>query len=696
MNPDDVIEGGLIRDTDLDGGPPGDEAAKPDAIGRYMLLEELGRGGAGVVYRALDTLLNREVALKRLRFGDFDLESRFLREAELLALLSHPGIMPIFDFGREGDSYFYTMPLASGLSLDRWVAERKPDAREAARLVRQAAEALAHAHERGVLHRDVKPANILVSDKGDTLLADFGLGRIEGAADSKEPRMTESGKIMGTPGYMAPEFISGDLKGVDARCDVYALGATLYEAITGQPPFVGKSSMEIMSRVIAEDPAPPRKLAPHTPGDLEIVCMKALERIPARRYATAREFADDLGRFIEGEPIRARRATLSFRVRRYVGRRRAIVTVAMAGLLVAAGIAGFAAWRAREDLHKRRRVTDHLELAARHAGAINDLLRTHAESDSEVAKQAALAFEEIDKAMEIEPENADAHFLRGRIHSLRFEKEEARRCYEMAIRKGPVARAHLERALLDCQDLVVLRAGGTPSARIEELKAGVRRDLKEFMARLSDPDELEFAKALVEFSRLEAPGPEEATRILQRYADHTRDWRAYYWKGVAEMEAGHFPSAKKSLETALDSRQRCRASAYILDRLGVACVFLDLHPEAESRFRSAVELDPGLLAPKVNLASLYLELDRPVEAAKWSEEALKVEPGMPLAHAIRGQAYVMQHQARAVREDADACRPLLRAAKESLQAAMTAFPADSEQGRELRKDWDYVQRELDY
>ncbi|HZL72790.1 MAG TPA: serine/threonine-protein kinase, partial [Planctomycetota bacterium] len=306
MNPDDLIEAGLIRGSDLEGEPGGPGAAELGPYGRYLLLEELGRGGAAIVYRALDPLLNRELALKRLRFGDLELEMRFLREAELLARLSHEGIMPIFDFGHEGDSHYYTMPLARGLSLDRWVVERRPDARETARIVRQAAEALAHAHERGVLHRDLKPANILVSAEGNALVADFGLGRIDDPRAVAE-RMTQSGEVMGTPSYMAPEFASGDLKGVDARCDVYGLGATLYEAMTGRPPFIGRSSLEILKRVTSEEPVAPRRLAPDTPADLEIICLKALEKDPARRYATSRDLADDLGRFLAGEPIHARR-----------------------------------------------------------------------------------------------------------------------------------------------------------------------------------------------------------------------------------------------------------------------------------------------------------------------------------------------------------------------------------------------------
>jgi tRNA A-37 threonylcarbamoyl transferase component Bud32 len=339
MNPKDLIEGGLLKSSDLEGALPSEQGAELGTLGRYELLEVLGRGGSAIVYRARDPLLNRDVALKRLRFVDPELETRFLREAGLLARLSHPGIMPVFDFGREGESIYYTMPLAPGLTLDLWVAERQADPREAARVVREAAEAIAHAHEHGVLHRDVKPANILVSAEGKALVADFGLGRAEDPDLREAGRVTVSGDVMGTPSYMAPEIMTGGLKRVDARCDVYSLGATLYEALAGAPPFVGGTTLEILRRIEAEEPASPRKLAPGIPPDLEVICLKALEKDPARRYATARELANDLGRFLAGEPIRARRASPMYRLRRQIARRKALV----AALVVALAVAGIAA-----------------------------------------------------------------------------------------------------------------------------------------------------------------------------------------------------------------------------------------------------------------------------------------------------------------------------------------------------------------
>jgi serine/threonine-protein kinase len=698
VKPDDLIEGGLLRDTDLDGEPSKLGAAELGPYGRYVLIEELGRGGAAIVYRAQDPLLNRELALKRLRFGDLELEKRFLREAELLARLSHPGIMPVFDFGREGDSLYYTMPLAPGLSLDRWIVERRPDAREAARIVRQAAVALANAHECGVLHRDVKPANILVSADGNALVADFGLGRFEDPKARALERMTEAGEVMGTPNYMAPEFALGDLKGVDARCDVYGLGATLYEALTGQPPFSGRSSLEILKRVTTEDPAPPRTLAPDTPADLEIICLKALEKDPLRRYGTSSELADDLGRFLSGEPIQARRAGPVYRLRRFVSRRRAIVSVAVAGLLIAAGVGVFAKWRADQAAARGRLVSRHLDEASRHQDAVEVLLRTAAESDPAVAEQTRLAFEEIDKALEIDPRSADAHFQKGRVHALRIETEEARRCYDRAIQFGPVVRAYLERAVLDCQDLMILKSDPASSGkeRIEELRKAIREHLDAVVRIGVDPDDLNFARALLEMNRLDVAGFQSAARLLKTYASKALDWRALYWKGLAEMECGESGPARESLEGALAARPRTRVSALMLDRLAFLDLKLDQLADAERRLRLATELNPGYLAAQVNLAIVLIELGKADEAVAWCEKAIERAPSLSQAHAVRGQALVLKYDQKRAISAPEELRGFLVSAKESLETALRDYPADTEPGKELRKDLDYVNGKLGY
>ena len=697
MNPDDLIEKGLIRDTDLEGGPPEGGPAELGPFGRYMLLEELGRGGAGIVFRALDPLLNRELALKRLRFGDFELEARFLREAELLARLSHPGIMPVFDFGRESDALYFTMPLSTGLSLDRWIVERRPDARESARIVHQSAEALAHAHERGVLHRDVKPANILVTAEGNAVVADFGLGRVVDPKGREAGRMTASGEVMGTPSYMAPEFASGDLRGVDARCDVYGLGATLYEAMTGRPPFIGKTTLEILKRVTSDEPVPPRRLAPAAPADLEIICLKALEKDPARRYATSREFADDLGRFLAGEPIHAHRASVFYRIRRFVGRRRAIVSVALAGFLIAAGVGLYYGLREDQAAARRRQVSDFLQKADDHRRALDHLLRENPESHADVVQQASLALGEIDKALKVDPEFADAYYEKGRIHSMMFKKVEARRNYDLAIQKGPVARAYLERAVLDCQDLVVLKVNpaGPRSQRPKDLQESICQDLDAMKKLKPDPGDWMFAEALMDFSQLDVEGFKRAVPKLQDCVAQNRDWRAFYWKGVAELELGRLSEAKASLEAALAVRRRVKASARFLERLGTVFAKQDLLDEAEKNFKLAIDIDDQFAAVKVNLASVLIWIGRKEEALQLSQRAIDLEPPVLFqAHAIRALASVDKHKKLPPESPAREGRALLENAKISLEIARAALRPASD--AELEEAWDYVVRKLDF
>ncbi len=698
MKADDYIDAGLIRESDLDGEPPGQNAAEVGPFGRYLLLEELGRGGAAIVYRALDPLLNRVLAMKRLRFGDIELEARFLREAELLARLSHPGIMPIFDFGREGDALYYTMPLASGLSLDRWIVERRPEARETARLVKLAAEALAHAHEHGVLHRDVKPANIVVSGDGVPLLADFGLGRIEDPKARDTGRVTESGEVMGTPSYMAPEFATGDLKSVDARCDVYSLGATLYEALTGRPPFIGRSSLEILKRVLTDEPVPPRRLAAHTPADLEIICLKALEKDPLRRYATSRELADDLGRFLAGEPIRARRATLVYRIRRFVARRRALVATALAGLVIAAGIGIYYGLREETTEAKRQQLANYLREAEVPKNALDILLREHPENHEEVRKQRDLALAKNERALSLDPNHAEAYYQRGRIHALIFEKEDARRNYDLAIQKGPIPQAHLERAILDSGDVVVMKWTKTTldSRRLETLREGIRADLKTFQVITRDQGDMDFANALLEISALTPEGFLKAAEILQGYSQRSRDWRAYYWKGVAEMESGQVSKARESLETALKSRSKTRASADLHNLLGGLSHAMNLTKEAQAHFRRAVDLDDRLITAKGNLAGMLMYSGQLDESIQLCNDALVLDSTYIQAHAIRGQAYVMKHEKAELQGSSPANRQLLESAKQSLKEVRDAFPKGSEQAALIQKAWSYVVEKLSY
>jgi serine/threonine protein kinase len=259
----------------------------------------------GVVYRAYDPRLKRQVAIKVIRSGGFarkEERARFHTEAEAIARLQHPDIAHVYEVGEHRDGPYLVLEYVEGGSLDHHLAEKPQPARAAACLVERLARAIQHAHERGIVHRDLKPANVLLTGVGTPKASDFGLAkRLEGGAG-----VTSSGAPLGTASYMPPEQVRAAADQVGPAADVYALGAILYEMLTGRPPFQGASAAETMLRVLAEGPAPPRRSHPRVPRDLETICLKCLEKQPGRRYASAQALADDLARFPAGKPIEAR------------------------------------------------------------------------------------------------------------------------------------------------------------------------------------------------------------------------------------------------------------------------------------------------------------------------------------------------------------------------------------------------------
>jgi WD40 repeat protein len=288
-----------------DAEPAHDPGTRVRYFGDYELLRELGRGGMGVVYKAHQISLNRLVALKMIRSAVLAGEGgrrRFQNEAEAVAALDHPHIVPILEVGcHEGQRYF-SMKLIGGRSLDQKLADYTRDPKAAARLVKTAAEAVHHAHQRGILHRDLKPSNIVMDDRGEPFVTDFGLAkRVEGDSE-----LTHSGAILGTPAYMAPEQASGRRGAVTTASDVYGLGAILYALLTGRAPFRGDSVEETLAQVRESVPTPPSKINPRSARDLEVICLKCLEKDPARRYSSAQALGEDLARHLAGEPIRAR------------------------------------------------------------------------------------------------------------------------------------------------------------------------------------------------------------------------------------------------------------------------------------------------------------------------------------------------------------------------------------------------------
>jgi serine/threonine protein kinase len=386
-----------------------DEGGQP---GGYEVFEELGRGGMGVVYKARQVGLNRLVALKMILAGEFasvEEQARFRREAEAAARLDHPNIVRVYEVGEADGRPYLALEYVPGGNLADRLADGPLPAGAAARLVETLARAAHAAHEHGIVHRDLKPANILLASGGCEppgtgspggshpplaglvpKIADFGLAKLQYTGDDTAPAgPTRTGVLIGTASYMAPEQAAGPGAAVGPAADTYALGAILYECLTGRPPFRGVSPLDTLEQVRTLAPVPPRRLQPGVPRDLETICLKCLEKAPRQRYATAAALADDLRRFLDGQPIQARPAGLSERALKWV--RRQPVVACLLATLTAVVVLGFTAetlsWlRTADVLASERDARRHAEASlaaktvalARYEWSVNRLDRARA------------------------------------------------------------------------------------------------------------------------------------------------------------------------------------------------------------------------------------------------------------------------------------------------------------------------------
>ncbi|MCH8244160.1 MAG: serine/threonine protein kinase, partial [Planctomycetes bacterium] len=455
--------------------PLGAPLTAKSRLADFEIIDELGRGGMGVVYRARQVSLDREVALKVLPSiapPGSRASQRFQTEAKAAARLNHTNVVPIFAQGEQDGHYYYAMKLVEGVPLDavikshpellssthasksgnmvrKLAGDRKPSAEfsvpsEAAQpddqpprhqrsrqdfcylagLMAEVADGLAHAHANGILHRDIKPHNLIFGADGHLHITDFGLAYIKG-----DPHVTMTGEIMGTPSYVSPEQARGEVGGIDDRTDIFSLGVTLYELATGRRPFEGETRDQILHAVCDLEPRRPRVVEPRIPLDLETICLKAIEKKPADRYQSAAAITEDLRRFAEGRPILARRTGLAKRAVKWMRRRPALSSaLAAAAALIAVTIG----WGISAASAKQVQAEQHLDAAyhqivhldsrvlelARHdlaqaealgaSGAMLEIVRALFEiADFELAS----AIDRLDRLRVVEPENAEAMYL---------------------------------------------------------------------------------------------------------------------------------------------------------------------------------------------------------------------------------------------------------------------------------------------
>jgi WD40 repeat protein/tRNA A-37 threonylcarbamoyl transferase component Bud32 len=405
--------------------PSAADDSLPSSLGRFRICRELGRGGCGVVFLADDPLLGREVALKVPRpemLLTAELRERFRREARAAAGLDHPNVVPVYEVGEVGPLCFLVSAYCPGVNLADWLRRRSEPVpfRTAAGLLVEAARGVGHAHERGVVHRDLKPSNLLLSAacgladmegtarpqaaRENVKITDFGLAKLLEADSSDAP--TRTGTVLGTPSYMAPEQAAGQNSAVGPAADVYALGAILYELLTGRPPFKGETDLDTLVQVRADEPVPPCRLRPRLPGDLETICLKALQKDPARRYASAALLAADLSSFLAGEPIHARPVGRLERLGRWARRhpaRAAAAILAGVALLALTGLGVAAAFTVR--LHREQEQT---------RAALDEAERQRALADH---LSASLALE---RGLNLCEQGEVSHGLTWLAHSLRL------------------------------------------------------------------------------------------------------------------------------------------------------------------------------------------------------------------------------------------------------------------------------------
>ncbi len=615
-------------------------------FGRYELLKEVGRGGMGVVYKAWQPDLKRAVAVKIVTSTSEEDLKRFQREAETAAKLSHPNIAPIYEVGNQDGRPFLAMAFIDGRTLSKCDL---PLARKM-EILRDAARALQHAHQAGIIHRDVKPDNIMIDRQGRTFIMDFGLAKSIKPGSS----LTLGGVVMGTPSYMSPEQVQGRTRALTPRSDVYSLGATMYELLTGLPPFIAEDFMTVMLRVLKDDPEPPRHRRIGIPPDLETVCLKAMQKSPALRYATAGDFADDVDRWLRGEPVIGKRPGAFSQATARLRRQPVVVAAALLLILVvsvAAVMIVQAQKQASDSAASLLREREAMKSARpEYDAGISVLdgaesLALRDEAGATEAAKAALA--RFDKAVAIAPTFGDAWHARGRARALdpTARGRDVDADFQKAVDLNPNSpRIYLDWGLAVTRDRLlpaeVFRPAAyddpkaavvpTPIAAMPDLPglwtdlATARNCLRHVADLAAKPEEREFAFGLLTLIG-DNPGVAERhfTKVLDTDDRHywartcrglarvkTAKWnealadlalsirekpayaRSRLYRSVAAQYAGEWATALEDLEWLLSREKDPAEQARLRLRRGMILKFAGRPDDAFAEFAQVISLAP--------------------------------------------------------------------------------------------------------
>ena len=596
--------------------------SRPASLGRFQIVRKLGHGGFGVVYLARDPQLGREVALKvphgHMLTDEQTLE-RFRREAQAAAALDHPNLVPVYEAGEAGGVNYIAMAYCPGTSLAHWLSARPHVvcAREAGMLIATVAKAVHYAHERGIVHRDLKPANIMLVDRrgpagfdaappdSDSLanyhpkVTDFGLAKYLGG----ESPMTQTGTMAGTPNYMAPEQAGERGGSVGPATDVYALGAILYELLTGRAPFRGNSALETLHQVRFAEPVPPSRLRSRLSRDVETICLKCLEKDPRRRYGSAAELAADLDAYLDGRPIHARPITRIHRVVRWCARKPVVASLAAALLLAVLGAGALVVWHRHDQELGQRRISQ----ASAEASQAWQVAEENFAKAVQAGAKADVRYEQNRAAVERLAEVSNDLLRRPRLDAAgRAVLEELLGSYQrFAQEKGddPAVRLRSARALLRVANLC--GALGQYDKTDDAL-----RQAGDVLQRLVDtnPADAQSRRELVNY------------HLQKAHYDRRKGGKAAIAGSVHDYERA-LAGIEQLLESAPGNVSDHITRRNVLDNLGRTFILLNEVDRAEAAFRKAMEIQRRLLAGAPTSPSLRAALAGSFEALSQVEHS---------------------------------------------------------------------------